>query len=223
MLHLHHLSQSRSFRILWLLEELELDYKLSRYERNKSYLAPDCLKKIQPLGHAPILEVDGKPLIESGFIIEYLLKHFDKERQFKPEDNNETAWENYTFWLHFAEGALMPTLVMRLVFTKVVAKSPMLIKPISKGIQKQVEHSMIANNLTVMLAMMDQHLSDNHWFAGASFSAADIQMYFAAAAANAQAPFDSAQFANILNWMKRCQARDAFQKAENKGGKLTFQ
>lgn len=223
MLHLHHLSQSRSHRILWLLEELELDYKLTCYERNRAYLAPDSLKKIQPLGHAPILEVDGKPLIESGFIIEYLLKHFDKDHQFKPEDSDETAWENYTFWLHFAEGALMPTLVMRLVFTKVVAKSPMLIKPISKGIQKQVEHSMIANNLTVMLAMMDQHLSDNHWFAGASFSAADIQMYFAAAAANAQAPFDSAQFANILNWMKRCQARDAFQKAENKGGKLTFQ
>ncbi len=222
MLQLHHLSQSRSFRILWLLEELGLEYKLSRYERNQAYLAPDCLKNIQPLGHAPILEVDGKPLIESGFIIEYLLRHFDKDHQFKPKDSDETAWENYTFWLHFAEGTLMPTLVMRLVFTKVVDKSPMLIKPISKGIQKQVEHSMIAGDLAVMLGMMEQHLSDNHWFAGASFSAADIQMYFAAAAANAQAPFNNAQYANILNWMKRCQARDAFQRAEEKGGKLTF-
>ena len=97
MLHLHHLANSRSFRILWLLEELGLDYKLTCYERNKAYRAPDSLKQVHPLGHAPILEVNDRALVESGFIIEYLLKHYDKEHQFKPADDNEAAWDAYTF------------------------------------------------------------------------------------------------------------------------------
>lgn len=185
MLHLHHLANSRSFRILWLLEELKADYQLTCYERNKAYRAPESLKAIHPIGHAPILEVDGRPLIESGFIIEYLLKHYDKAHQFKPADDNEAAWEAYTFWLHFAEASVMPPLIMRLVFTKVVEQSPMLIKPVSKGIKAKVEKSMIANSLNKILDMMEQHLQDNHWFAGEDFSAADIQMHLAVVGANA--------------------------------------
>ena len=157
MLHLHHLQNSRSFRIVWLLEELNIDYKLTCYDRTKAYLAPDSLKKVHPLGHAPILEVDGRPLIESAFIIEYLLKHYDDEQQFKPNDSDEAAWENYTFWLHYAEASAMPPLVMRLVFNKVVERSPMLVKPVAKGIQKQVEKSMNADNIPTTLSMMDQH------------------------------------------------------------------
>ena len=146
MLHLHHLANSRSFRIIWLLEELEVDYKLTCYARNKAYRAPDSLKQIHPLGHAPMLEVNERVLIESGFIIEYLLKHYDTEKQFKPADDNEAAWEAYTFWLHFAEASVMPPLVMRLVFTKVVEQSPMLIKPVSKSIRNQVEKSIGTDN-----------------------------------------------------------------------------
>jgi len=222
MLHLHHLANSRSFRILWLLEELGLDYKLTCYERNKAYRAPDSLKQIHPLGHAPILEVNDRALVESGFIIEYLIKHYDKERQFKPADENEAAWDAYTFWLHFAEASLMPLLVMRLVFTKVVQQSPMLIKPVSKSIRNQVEKSMISKSLDTMLAMMEQHLQDNHWFAGSEFSAADIQMHLAVVGANAGAGLDSSKYANILNWLKRCEERDAFKRAEEKGGRLKF-
>lgn len=222
MLHLHHLANSRSFRILWLLEELGLDYKLTCYERNKAYRAPDSLKQVHPLGHAPILEVNDRALVESGFIIEYLLKHYDKERQFKPADDNEAAWDAYTFWLHFTEASLMPPLVMRLVFTKVVEQSPMLIKPVSKSIRNQVEKSMISKSLDTMLAMMEQHLQDNHWFAGAEFSAADIQMHLAVVGANAGAGLDSSKYANILNWLKRCEERDAFKRAEEKGGRLKF-
>ena len=222
MLHLHHLANSRSFRILWLLEELGLDYKLTCYERNKAYRAPDSLKQIHPLGHAPILEVNDRALVESGFIIEYLIKHYDKERQFKPADENEAAWDAYTFWLHFAEASLMPLLVMRLVFTKVVQQSPMLIKPVSKSIRNQVEKSMISKTLDTMLAMMEQHLQDNHWFAGSEFSAADIQMHLAVVGANAGAGLDSSKYANILNWLKRCEERDAFKRAEEKGGRLQF-
>lgn len=222
MLHLHHLANSRSFRILWLLEELGLDYKLTCYERNKAYRAPDSLKQVHPLGHAPILEVNDRALVESGFIIEYLIKHYDKEHQFKPADDNEAVWDAYTFWLHFAEASLMPPLVMRLVFTKVVEQSPMLIKPVSKSIRNQVEKSMISKSLDTMLAMMEQHLQDNHWFAGSEFSAADIQMHLAVVGANAGAGLDSSKYANILNWLKRCEERDAFKRAEEKGGRLKF-
>ena len=222
MLHLHHLANSRSFRIIWLLEELGVDYQLTCYERNKAYRAPDSLKKIHPLGHAPMLEVNDRVLIESGFIIEYLIKHYDKEKQFKPDDSNEAAWEAYTFWLHFSEASVMPPLVMRLVFTKVVEQSPMLIKPVSKSIRNQVEKNMISKSLDAILAMMEQHLQDNHWFAGAEFSAADIQMHLAVVGANAGTGLDSSKYANILIWLKRCEERDAFKRAEEKGGRLQF-
>ncbi len=222
MLHLHHLENSRSFRIIWLLEELNVDYQLTCYERNKAYRAPESLKKIHPLGHTPILEVNERALVESGFIIEYLLKHYDKEQQFKPTDDNEEAWEAYTFWLHFAEASIMPLLVMRLVFTKVVEKSPMLIKPVSKSIRKQVENNMISDSLTTMLNMMEQHLQHNHWFAGEAFSAADIQMHLVVVATNAGNGLDKVKYANILNWLKRCEARDAFERAEAKGGSVQF-
>ncbi|MGP4714562.1 MULTISPECIES: glutathione S-transferase [unclassified Psychrobacter] len=222
MLHLHHLENSRSHRILWLLEELGADYKLTCYVRNKAYRAPDSLKQIHPIGHAPILEVDGRALIESGFIIEYLLKHYDPEHKFKPTDDQETAWENYTFWLHFAEASVMPPLVMRLVFTKVVEQSPMLIKPVSKKIRDQVEKSMISSSLDKMLTMMEQHLEDNRYFAGSEFSAADIQMHLAVLGANAGKGLDKRKYANLLNWLNRCEERDAFKRAEEKGGRLKF-
>ncbi|MDE0491181.1 glutathione S-transferase [Psychrobacter sp. A3] len=222
MLHLHHLANSRSFRIIWLLEELNTDYELTCYERNKAYRAPDSLKKVHPIGHAPMLEVNDRVLIESGFIIEYLIKHYDTDKQFKPADDNEAAWEAYTFWLHFAEASLMPLLVMRLVFSKVVDQSPMLIKPVSKKIQSQVEKNMISRSLDSMLGMMEQHLQDNHWFAGSEFSAADIQMHLAVVGANAGSGLDSSKYTNILNWLKRCEERDAFKRAEEKGGRLKF-
>ena len=222
MLHLHHLENSRSFRILWLLEELNADYKLTTYNRNKAHLAPDSLKQIHPIGHAPILEVDGRALVESGFIIEYLLKHYDKEHEFKPVDSDEAAWEAYTFWLHFSEASVMPLLVMRLVFTKVVERSPMLIKPISKGIRKQVENSMISSSLTTMLNMMEQQLQDNHWVAGSDFSAADVQMHVAVIGANAGKGLDKVKYVNLLNWVNRCEARPAFKRAVEKGGRLKF-
>lgn len=222
MLHLHHLANSRSFRIIWLLEELNTDYELTCYERNRAYRAPDSLKKVHPIGHAPMLEVNDRVLIESGFIIEYLIKHYDTDKQFKPADDNEAAWEAYTFWLHFAEASLMPLLVMRLVFSKVVDQSPMLIKPVSKKIQSQVKKNMISRSLDSMLGMMEQHLQDNHWFAGSEFSAADIQMHLAVVGANAGSGLDSSKYTNILNWLKRCEEREAFKRAEEKGGRLKF-
>lgn len=222
MLHLHHLESSRSFRIVWLLEELKVDYQLTRYQRTKAYRAPDSLEKIHPLGHAPILEVDDRCLVESGFIIEYLLKHYDEQQRFKPEVNDDMAWEQYTFWLHYAEAKAMPPLVMRLVLNKVVERTPVLIKPIVKIMRRQVEKSFIADNISTMLKLMEQHLQANLWFAGESFSAADIQMHFAIIAAQSRTPLANGNYININNWLKRCQQRKGFQRAEQKGGSITL-
>ena len=185
-------------------------------------MAPDSLKKVHPLGHAPILEVDGRCLLESGFIIEYLLKHYDEQQRFKPADNDELAWEYYTFWLHYSEAKAMPPLVVRLVFNKIVDRTPFLIKPAVKFMRRRVEKSYIADNILAMLALMEQHLADNLWFAGESFSAADIQMYFVAVAAKSRTPLGSGDYINVMNWLKRCQQRTAFKRAEKKGGHITL-
>lgn len=185
------------------------------------------------MGKAPILVIEGnadgemtadvtaterKVLTESGFIIEYLLRHYDNDKRLKPV-SDETAWENYTFWLHFAEASAMPPLVMRLVFNKVVERSPALIRPISKRIQEQVERGMIAGNINKALELMENHLRHNQWFAGENFSAADIQMHFVVAAANGRPSLDNSKYNNLLNWLKRCESRAAFERALAKGGR----
>lgn len=231
-LHLHHLEQSRSFRIVWLLEELGIDYQLTKYQRTKSFLAPETLEQVHPTGKSPILEVTGidaehpektVAFIESGHIIDYLMAKFDTEYKLHPKvDADDAAWRDYDFWLHYAEASAMPALVMRLVFNKVVERSPTIIRPVAKGIRKQVEASMIRKNITKALDLVEKTLSDNQWFAGNEFSAADIQMGFFIEAANAGDGLDSVRYTNTLNWLKRCQAREGYKAAVQKGGKLEF-
>lgn len=231
-LHLHHLENSRSFRILWLLEELGVEYQLTRYERTKSYLAPKSLERVHPSGKSPILEVKGlNPkdpeqktcLIESGHIIDYLMAKYDTEYKLHPKlDAESQAWRDYDFWMHYAEASAMPALVMRLVFNKVVERSPTLIKPIAKGIRKQVEAVMISKNIRIALDLTEEKLSNDKWFAGSEFSAADVHMGFFIEAANAGPGLDEVRYNNILNWLKRCQGRAAYKAAVEKGGKLEF-
>lgn len=114
MLTVHHLNQSRSHRVLWALEELGLTYEIVRYQREKSMLAPDSLKKVHPLGKSPVLEDNGLVLAESGAILEYLQETYDSASRFKPLDTTHKV--QYRFWLHYAEGSLMPLLLMKLVF-----------------------------------------------------------------------------------------------------------
>lgn len=231
-LHLHHLENSRSFRILWLLEELGVDYQLTKYQRTKSFLAPKCLEQVHPSGKSPVLEVQGidpnepekkQALIESGHIIDYLMAKFDTDYALHPKvDADDAAWRDYNFWMHYAEASAMPALVMRLVFTKVVERSPAIIRPIAKGIRKQVEASMIRKNISKALDLVESELSSDQWFAGSEFSAADIQMAFFIEAANAGHGLDSVRYANTLNWLKRCKSRPAYKSAVAKGGKLEF-
>lgn len=222
-LHLHHLQNSRSFRILWLLEELELDYQLTKYERNQAYLAPESLEKIHPMGKAPILEVDGVPMIESAHIIDYLMAKYDTEYKLHPKtDADSQSWLDYDFWMHYCEASMMPPLVMRLVFHKIAEQAPALVRVVTKKIRQKVEATMINKNINTSLDMVEKQLSDHQWFAGSEFSGADIQMGFVLDAINAREGLDRTKYANTLNWLKRCQARPAYGRAVDKGGKLDF-
>lgn len=227
-LHLHHLEASRSFRILWLLEELQLPYQLTKYERHHG-LAPKTLQKVHPLGKAPILQDDQQTLIESANIIEYLIDHYDQHetqqqvqgveqlvlnKNFRP-DYGSDAYEQYRYWLHFTESSLMPMLIIRLVFTTMINKSPLGIKQIAKLLKSGIEKSYVTPSLTEQLNMLDRHLAVNAWLAGNQFTGADIQLEFGI---NAMAKTGglSSKYANIHNWLKKCQARPAYQQALEK-------
>lgn len=219
MLTLYHLNNSRSFRILWLLEELKAryntEYQLITHDRTASYLAPKQMQDIHPMGKAPILVDGDKVLAESGFIIEYLLKTYDTDGEFKPTDDK--AWEDYTFWLHFAESSMMPPLVMRLVMNAVATKSPLLVRPITKAIRQKVETLVIADNIKQSFDLLEAHLKDKEWLAGA-FSGADIQTYFAVKALESRGGLGERP--NVIDWLLRCESRPAYKEAVQKGGRL---
>lgn len=220
MLTLHHLNHSRSFRILWLLCELNAQYgtpfQVITHNRNKMHLAPKEMQAIHPMGKAPILvdENRGKTLVESGFIIEYLLKHYDVNQKFTPSDSH---WEDYAFWLHFSESSMMPPLVMRLVMGKVATKSPFLVRPIAKAIADKVENLMIKGNIEQSFGLLNSHLQDKEWVAG-DFGGADIQVYFAVKALQSRGGIGKWQ--NLQNWLNRCESRTAYQQAVAQGGQL---
>lgn len=220
MLTLHHLNHSRSFRILWLLCELKAHYgtpfQVISHYRNKHHLAPDEMQSIHPMGKAPILvdEARGRTLVESGFIIEYLLKYYDSDKQFLPSDEH---WEDYAFWLHFGESTMMPPLVMRLVMSKVATKSPLIVRPVAKAIADKVENLMIKGNIAQSFGVLDNHVKDEEWLAG-DFTGADIQVYFAVKALQSRGGIDA--WANVERWLNRCEARTAFKEATKKGGRL---
>lgn len=233
-LHLHHLQNSRSFRIVWLLEELNLPYQLTSYERRHG-LAPKSLQRIHPLGKAPILQDADKTLVESAVIIEHLIDNYDQaspmlstellsqrvmNKQFRPDYGTE-AYSDYRYWLHFTESSLMPLLILRLAFATVVKKSPIGIKQVAKLLKKGVESSYIDQSLALQLDLLDKHLGRYEWLAGTQFTGADVQLEFAI---NALVQSDSlpAKYANVHNWLKKCQARPAYQQAIAKGGKVQF-
>ncbi|MEC9256703.1 MAG: glutathione S-transferase, partial [Pseudomonadota bacterium] len=179
MITLHHLENSRSQRILWLLEELGVDYEIKLYKRDpKTNLAPDELKAIHPLGKSPLITDGGKVVADSAVIVNYLIRNYDKDNRFSSTQDSDAAQQT-EYWLHFAEGSLMPYLVMSLVFTKVkTAPMPFFVRPVAKGIADQVMKSFISPNVENSLRFIEDHLSKNVWFSGDDMSAADFQMIF---------------------------------------------
>ena len=214
---LHHLENSRSQRVLWLLEELGLPYELKRYARNpKTMLAPPELTRVHPLGKSPVITEGDVTVAESGAIVEYLLDAHGQGRLRPAAGTPERL--RYTYWLHFAEGSAMPFLLLKLVFDKVrTAPVPFFVKPVVKGIAAKVTQSFIAPNLQRQLAFMEAELKRFPWFAGPEFSAADVQMSYPLEAAAARGGL-TATCPAITDWLARIHARPAYQRALAAGG-----
>lgn len=219
MIKLHHLEYSRSFRILWALEELGLDYELVNYKRRKDLSAPAELKNIHPLGKAPLLEVDGEVIAESAVILDYLQSHYDAENRFKPTDSK--AQTQYNFWMHFAEGSLMPYLVFTLVMQQLGKKPiPPVIRTLTGGIGKQVFKQFMQPRLAAQASFIENHLANNTYFAG-DFSLADVQMTFALLGLQEMPAMPA--MPNIQRFLKQVMARDAYKTAQQKspdGGRV---
>jgi glutathione S-transferase len=216
MLTVHHLNNSRSQRVLWLLEELEVEYQVKRYERNsKTMLAPPELKAVHPLGKSPVISDGDLVIAETGAIIEYLIERYGNGRLIPAAGSAERL--RYTYWLHYAEGSLMPLLVMALVLSKVVPGSPALIRPIARAIIGSLNQRFLGPNLKTHLDFVESELSRSEWLAGDRLTAADVQMSFPLEAASARAG-DGVPRPHIQAFIRRIQARPAYQRALQKGG-----
>jgi glutathione S-transferase len=213
----HHLNHSRSTRVLWLLEELELPYEIVRYERNaETLLAPDSLKKIHPLGKSPVISDDGVVIAESANILEYLVETHGKGRLVPAKGTQ--AYRDCRYFMHYAEGSLMPYLLLRLIFARVkTAKVPFFIKPVTKKIADKVSKDFVTPNLTRAIEFIGEHLAKNTWFAGDELSIADIQMSYAVEAI-ADRCKDLNPSPKIGALLERIRARPAYKRAIDKGG-----
>lgn len=225
MIVVHHLNNSRSQRILWLLEELGLDYEIKKYQRDpKTMLAPPELKAVHPLGKSPVITDDGAGenivVAESGAIVEYLTGRYGNGRLVPAAGTPERL--RYTYFLHFAEGSAMSPLLMKLVFDKVEnSPMPFFAKPIARSIARKVKDSFILPNIRSQLDFLEGELGKSTWFAGAEFSAADIQMSFALEAAASRGGLGS-QYPKLSGFLERIHARPAYGRALERGGKYDY-
>lgn len=221
MITVHHLNNSRSQRVLWLLEELGLPYEVKKYQRDpKTMLAPPELKAVHPLGKSPVITDDAVTVAESGAIIEYLLDRYGEGRLRPAAGTPERL--RFTYWLHFAEGSAMNPLLMKLVFKRILhAPMPFFAKPIAKGIAGKVLGSFVDPNIKSQLDYMDAELGKCEWFAGSEFSAADIQMSFPLEAAAQRAGLDTSR-PRLQAFLQRIHARPAYRRALERGGPYDF-
>src|SRR6202161_600827 len=221
MVVVHHLNNSRSQRVLWLLEELGVPYEVKRYERDaKTMLAPAALIAIHPLGKSPVI-VDGDATIaESGAIIEYLVDKYGGGRLIPPAGTPQRL--RYTYWLHYAEGSSMPPLLLKLVFDRVAnSPAPWPISAVARRIAKTVQSSFIGPPLKRHLDYMEAELTAHLWFAGEEFTAADIQMSFPLEAAASRAGLNASR-PRLMGFLERIHARDAYKRALTRGGPYSF-
>jgi glutathione S-transferase len=216
MIVVHHLDNSRSQRILWMLEELGLDYEIKRYERDPAtMLAPASLRAVHPLGKSPVLTDGDKTLAESGAIIEYLASTYGGGKLAPPLGTPEHL--RYSYFLHYAEGSLMPILFLKLVFTRLPARMPALLRPVARMISGGADKVLIAPQLTNHLPFLEGELASRDWFAGNAISGADIQMSFPLEAATTRAGLDS-RYPKLQAFLARIHARPAYQRAVERGG-----
>jgi glutathione S-transferase len=221
MIVVHHLNNSRSQRVLWLLEELGVPYEVKRYERDaKTMLAPPELLAVHPLGKSPVI-VDGDvTMAESGAIIEYLIDRYGAGRLIPAAGTPERL--RYTYWLHYAEGSAMPPLLLKFVFDRVAkAPVPWPISAITRRIAGTVQDTFIGPQLKRHLDYMETELAAHAWFAGGQFTAADVQMSFPLEAAVSRAGLNSSR-PHLMAYLDRIHARDAYKRALERGGPYSF-
>ncbi len=217
MLIVHHLEHSRSQRVLWLLEELGVEYEIRQYARDaKSRLAPAALKAVHPLGKSPVITDGGRTIAETGAIIEYLLDRYGGGRLRPAPDSDD--YLQYRYWLHAAEGSIMPLLVMKLVFNATTTRPvPFFIRPITRAVAGQVGKAYLDPGIADALGLMEKTLGEQAWFAGAEFSGADIMMSFPVQAAFVRTA-TPAEYPRLHAFRERIEARPAYQAALEKGG-----
>ncbi|MFT4911885.1 MAG: glutathione S-transferase [Brevundimonas sp.] len=220
MIIVHHLNDSRSQRVLWLLEELGLPYEVKRYQRDpKTSLAPAALKAIHPLGKSPVIEDGDIRVAETGAIIDYLLEAHGNGR-LKPAAGTAEA-RRFTYWLHYAEGSAMTPLLLKLVFSQLPKRSPLLIRGIVKAVAGKVQQTFIDPQVATHISYWEDELGRTGWFAGDAFSAADIMMSFPLEAAGSRVPF-GADRPRIKAFLERIHARPAWQRALERGGPYSY-
>lgn len=210
MITLHHLEQSRSLRILWALEELGVEYQVKYYKRLPNLSAPPELKAVHPLGKAPVLTDGNLVIAESAVILDYLQATYDTENKFKPQNSKDLM--QYNYWMHYAEGSLMPLLVFNLVLTNVPKHVPFIIKPIAKKIAEGIKGGFIKPRLSDHIPFLENYVNEHDYFAG-DFSFADIQMSFPIVALQERI---GGKYPKMKAYAERIQQRPAFQKAKAK-------
>lgn len=216
MLTVHHLDNSRSQRILWMLEELGVDYEIAYYQRDKeTMLAPPELRAIHPLGKAPVVTDGDRTLAESGAILEYLAERYGGGKFVPPRDTPEFL--RFRYWMHYAEGSLMPPLLLKLVASRIAgAKVPFFIKPVVRKVADSLESGFVTPQLNLHLDYVDRELAATGWFAGDAITAADVQMSFPLEAGARRAGADARPA--IHAFLERIHARPAYQRALQRGG-----
>ena len=217
MIIVHHLNNSRSQRVLWLLEELGAEYQVKRYQRDpKTMRAPVSLREVHPLGKSPVITENGLTIAESGAIIEYLIERHGGGELIPPAGTPERL--RYTYWLHFAEGSAMSPLLLSLIFSR-LPKQPMpfFVRPIVRGLSSKVLKTFVEPQLREQQDYMESELAKSAWFAGETFTAADIQMSFVVEASAARGGL-AAEHPLLMSWLERIHARPAYQRALEKGG-----
>jgi glutathione S-transferase len=221
MIVVHHLNNSRSQRVLWLLEELGVEYDLKRYQRDAAtMLAPPELRQVHPLGKSPVISDGPVTVAESGAIVEYLVERHGQGRLAPAPGTPERL--RYTYWLHFAEGSAMPPLVIKLLCDRVEqGPMPFFARPIARAIARKVKSSFVEPNIARNLDYMEAEVGRTGWFAGSAFSAADIQMSFPVEASAARGGLDASR-PKLMDWLERIHARPAYRRALERGGEYAL-
>ncbi|MGB7181959.1 MAG: glutathione S-transferase [Burkholderiaceae bacterium] len=217
MITLHHLENSRSQRILWLLEEMGLEYQVKSYQRDPgSSLAPKSLEAIHPLGKSPVITDGDITIAESGAIIEYLLETYDQGQLLPRAGSLEKR--RYTYWLHYAEGSFMPLMVFSLIMSRIeTAPMPFFVKPIARGIVGKVRSSYLNPNISRHLLFMEAALTEHEWFCGPRITGADIQMSFPVLAARSRTGM-AVEFPRLNAFLDAIETRPGYQAALKRGG-----